>query len=278
VIAFDDSSSDGSYDVLKAYESRFNGRLRVHRLPQSGSAKANFARLIDYVDSDYIFLADADDVWDSKKIEIQLNHMVNQESKWGQSTPILSFSDATIINRFGERISDSYWRFKKMEGREVLSLRSSLVCPPMVGCAMAFNKSLLSSIVPIPVGEVTGHDWWAYLVACSIGIVSSLPERLVHYRIHGNNSSQQRPVGWLPFLRSQRRVERVRRGLGLRFIQARALKSRLVELSAPANVIDQVEMFTDLQHKPAIERKAGLLKGGYLYPDVPRNVATVLLA
>jgi glycosyltransferase involved in cell wall biosynthesis len=74
VIVVDDSSTDGTPEIL----ARYGDRIRVHRQPNGGvsSARNTGAALAG---GDWVSFLDADDVWAPRKIEAQLTAAVDGE-------------------------------------------------------------------------------------------------------------------------------------------------------------------------------------------------------
>src|SRR5579864_5726051 len=72
LIISDDASTDSTLDIIKSYQD-----ARIYRLPPKkfGNPSKNFEYALGYCKNDIIFLADQDDVWHSRKIEIMTNEL-----------------------------------------------------------------------------------------------------------------------------------------------------------------------------------------------------------
>ena len=73
-----------------------------------------------------------------------------------------------------------------------------------MGCCMAFDKSLLRKIMPIP-RYVPMHDQWIGLMGEKYGKVAFIDAPLIYYRIHGDNvtggkTSMHQKVLWRRYL------------------------------------------------------------------------------
>jgi rhamnosyltransferase len=80
VVASDDSSSDTSVDILNQWAARISLTLLPADAGRFGNACRNFLRLIkdaDIGDSDYVALADQDDIWLSGKMDRAISCMKN---------------------------------------------------------------------------------------------------------------------------------------------------------------------------------------------------------
>lgn len=276
LIVSDDCSVDRTVEILHAFEPRFAGRMELHlRQIQSGSAKANFAALMEMFGADYALFADADDVWDEDKVERTVRALQRLEEARGRDVPAFVFSDVRLIDGDGLPLGDSYWQYKKIRPVVSRSLNRLLVCPPMLGCASGANAALMRRATPVPVTKVTGHDWWLILVARAFGEVGFLDEPTMSYRLHGNNSSDQKEVSLASYAKTSGKLERVRRGMALRRLQADALLDQFGP-DLPHSTKASVEAFAKTGRAGFIRRRATLLTGRYLYADLPRNLAMLL--
>ena len=61
LLVSDDNSTDGTIEILKMYEEKF-ASLSVFNGPEQGPAR-NFFSLLQKANSDYVALADQDDIW-----------------------------------------------------------------------------------------------------------------------------------------------------------------------------------------------------------------------
>ncbi|WP_260926821.1 hypothetical protein [Novosphingobium sp. 9] len=120
--------------------------------------------------------------------------------------------------------------------------------------------------------EVTGHDWYLLLLAAFAGKVSVLDDTTMSYRLHGANSSDQKPVSMMKYAGSSGKLDRVRAGMTWRRRQAAAVLAQL------DGTIDEqgralIEAFVSLPKRGALTRRWTLLANRILYPDLPRNLA-----
>ena len=63
---------DETLEILMEYASRSDFKMRILDYPPTGSAKANFISMLNYVDEPYVMFCDHDDVWLDDKIERSL--------------------------------------------------------------------------------------------------------------------------------------------------------------------------------------------------------------
>lgn len=271
----DDGSKDSTREILTSYRDKFDGRM--HILPDknsSGSAKANFSLLMSNSNADYILFADQDDIWLKHKVDHTIRLLQELEQSSSQDTPIYAFTDVVPVDAELSHLSDSYFKFKKLKFSKGIQLGQSLVCPPMLGCASGINRALAAISSPVD-NEATGHDWWCLLIAAACGKVSISTDRTMLYRLHETNSSAQRRVSIFDYALSPRKFDKVQRGMRLRFSQARAVLRRLEDMGLHENT-DVIRSFIEIESMPRFQRKLMLMKGGYTYPDIARNLAMII--
>jgi hypothetical protein len=261
--------------MLLDYAPRFGGRMRlIEGGAPTGSAMGNFSILMRASQADYVLCADIDDVWLPTKVADTLALLQQAEQDLGPTTPVYVFTDVTPVNAHLEPLADSFWAFKKIDPAISQSLSQSLVCPAMLGCASGMNRALVKLASPVP-ASVTGHDWWAMLVALTFGAVRYSPARTMLYRIHGANQSDQKRVSVADYIRRKNPIRVVRHGMGRRRAQAQALIHRFDAELPPAEK-RIISDFVGAGSEGFLSRRITLLKGGYLYPDWQRNLAMLI--
>jgi glycosyltransferase involved in cell wall biosynthesis len=227
LVVCDDGSSDETWRILESFrrEAKFEVRLAANK-ERLGAAR-NFEQAIRLSSGDIIFLADQDDIWRPRKIEIVVDTL---ERHSGAS---YAFSDAEVIDERGDSVGAGLWEMKSYPGQRLetlfaagqveLLLRQNIV----TGCAMAFRADFKNLILPIP--DTWIHDYWIALLGSLFGCGVPIPERLLRYRKH---ASQQVGVGW-PTLSArlresfQARVGDYRR----RYLALRDLQDRVRSIS-----------------------------------------------
>lgn len=177
VISYNESN-DSTYEIIKQYESK-DSRVKCHLCDEKGVIP-NFNNAIMNCNGQIILLADQDDVWNKEKItrikEVFLNEKI-----------ILVVHNCTFIDKNGESIPGDL--FKRRNARK--GLLKNTIINSYQGCCMAFRKSLVNVICPIP-RDVAMHDQWIGLCAEKVATATFLDESLIQYRRHGNNVSDNR--------------------------------------------------------------------------------------
>lgn len=172
IIVSDDSSTDATIEIIKSYS---DSRIKILENNHFKSPIFNLENALKYANGDYIFLADQDDVWYSKKVETLMKYLKKYDCV---------ISDASIVNSEMEEISPSLFYINSCKEGFV----HNIIKNGFTGCCMAFNKKILQMVLPFP-KDIPMHDSWIGLVAEKYGTVLFLNEPLIYYRRHGNNVS-----------------------------------------------------------------------------------------
>ncbi|WP_022846901.1 glycosyltransferase family 2 protein [Desulfurobacterium sp. TC5-1] len=195
LLVHDDGSEDGTVDILEEYSIKYPEKvIFINDGLKLGNAKDNFSHLIGIAlekDFEYFFFCDQDDIWIENKIEIFLQKF-KQIENLREDLPILLHSDLRVVDSNLDVISDSMWRYQKLNP-ECKTLNYLLVQNNVTGCACAVNRALLKKAYPIG-GKAIMHDWWLALVASAFGVVDFISKPTVLYRQHGKNDTGAKNV------------------------------------------------------------------------------------
>ena len=185
VLCSDDGSKDDT--VLKVKNSaKLDNRIHVCNTKRVGGTVLNFEKALEFTQSEYIMLSDQDDVWFPHKIDNMLNFIIEKENELGSESPILCFSDLTLVNESLNVIADSFYKANKFDPlnntrEEFLLWRSTVY-----GCSCIFNKACLRMALPFP-ENIPMHDHWLALIAAKHGAVFYYDQPTILYRQHANN-------------------------------------------------------------------------------------------
>lgn len=188
IVAVDDGSTDGTWEILQAFAAQARGRgiaVDVQRNPDNLGYVRNFETALQRAGTDMIFVCDQDDVWDPEKLAVM------RELFEVDTDLLLLHSDARLVDaRLGdlgcslfdalELGPDERQRVHEGFGFDVL-LRRSIV----TGATMAFRRSLLAHAVPFGDGWI--HDEWLAIMAAAIGKIDVVERKLIDYRQHDAN-------------------------------------------------------------------------------------------
>ncbi len=194
VVARDDRSSDETGCLLTEWQAKLGGRMMI--LKDSGAQNlgviGNYNAVLAASGAKWVMSADPDDVWLPGKITQTLRAMREIESIYGAHIPLAVCTDARVVDRAGELIAPSYWRWSRMR-TEMSSLTRTAMESVALGSTMMVNRALLESALPIDDGAPY-QDWWLALVAVAFGHVRLLCAPTILYRRHGSNETSD-PYG-----------------------------------------------------------------------------------
>ncbi|WP_293408755.1 glycosyltransferase [Piscinibacter sp.] len=243
VVASDDSSSDGTPELLQAWIGR--GALTV--LPSTGarfgSAHRNFLRLIrdtELGDAAFFALSDQDDIWLPQKLSRGIE-CLGKLSAQGYSSNVTAFwPDGTrhLIDK-----AQPQRRFDQLFGS------------PGPGCTFVFPRSVFQQLqqwVTQNFDRIQGiwvHDWLIYAFVRCRGMrwyIDDQPNML--YRQHGRNEIGVN-AGWRAALS---RLRHVRTGAYRRDILAIADSvgetAGVVQLVRRLSVLDRLRLVLQVRH------------------------------
>lgn len=190
IVVSDDGSTDGTIALLKqAWE-----RLQVHtpelahielivlvNAAPLGVTK-NFEQAISSTTKKWIVLADQDDIWFPRRLELEAHEL--------SSGAGFVFGDAELINDTGDTIGHTLFEALALKDSE----RSGIVSDPVsvlikrnivTGATAAFARDVFTAATPFPEGWV--HDEWLAMVAALTNTTFSVTEPLIGYRQHEAN-------------------------------------------------------------------------------------------
>lgn len=185
----DDGSADGTIDIIQSYIKQYPNKIVLldnSSLGNNKGAKSNFNYLLQEVpDYSYYMFCDQDDVWKQNKISTLIAEM-KKFFVFAQE-PLLVFSDLQIVDEKLQNISYSFAKYTQLYLKKTNRLEQLLLYNVAPGCSMMFNDSLRQRIKEIPDNAIM-HDWWFMIVAQIAGKILYVPDRLVLYRQHQNNT------------------------------------------------------------------------------------------
>lgn len=177
IIISDNGSVDKTIEIIKSFS---NNRIKVfHNLSNEKNTRKKIIQNVEYslnqAQGNFIFLADQDDIWFLKKVEIMMEYLKENT---------LVISDAVLIDENENIISDSFFKLSQFK----FNFPFDLIRNPYSGCAMAFKKELLEFAIPFP-KSVPLHDIWLGNVAKYFFSVAVINKPLMYYRRHSENAS-----------------------------------------------------------------------------------------
>ena len=175
IVVVDDGSTDDTPERIR----QFDGRITYVRKPNGGQASALNAGFAN-AHADIVALLDADDVWLPGKLHrVMAEFDAHPDAVMVQHTRLLCFTETGRE----ERETD----FPPVSGKYPMLPEDLLRCGITATSALAYRRSGLGALLPIP-EILTGHaDSYVSAIAVLKGPVISVNEPLARYRIHGGN-------------------------------------------------------------------------------------------
>lgn len=184
LIISDDGSSDGTLEIIEAYNDTRIKVLNHTKKIQDGMYKnfryatENFENALKYAHGDYIFLSDQDDIWMFGKVEKCLGLLEKCDCV---------VHNYQVIDENGKIRTKQYFHKNPLH-KTVLG---NVIDSHFRGCCMAFKKNLLKYVLPIP-SKVIGHDYWIGALVTHYGKVFYEIEPLIQSRWYEGTVSAYR--------------------------------------------------------------------------------------
>jgi glycosyltransferase involved in cell wall biosynthesis len=196
IIVVDDGSTDGTPELMKAYD----GRARYIRKPNGGHL-STFDRGIGEATGDYIALLDGDDEW--------LPHKLREQVALLEARPDLGLvhGDMRVVDEDGRVLADSFFAESRIVNVEGDLLWSLVRQNSITTSAVLVRASLRERFHPIP-SWARVQDWWISVCVAEVAGIGCIREPIVDYRRHGSNLNNGR--------QGRRRFELLRAELPLR--------------------------------------------------------------
>ena len=185
VVLVDDGSTDDSASIAQKFVDS-DARFRLLSTPNRGiSPTRNLA--IDHARGEWLAICDADDLWDARKLEIQARfiHAWDEESEG----PLVALgTSGFIINGVGR-----FWRIEDLgihSVDEYRRWRDEIGQMAMINSSVVCRRNLVLELGGYRADYTPAEDTDLWTRLADLGVVLNLPERLTHYRIHGDNISE----------------------------------------------------------------------------------------
>lgn len=273
----DDGSKDRTMEILSAYEAEYPSKIKVYQNQvNSGSAQANFFRLLARSGGDYAMTCDHDDVWLPDKVEKTMGEMERLERESPPKTPVLVHTDLTVVDENLRPVASSMFRLQNLDSRRV-TLNRLLAQNVVTGCTMLANRPLLELARGAPESAIM-HDWWLALVAAAFGKIGFVPEPTILYRQHGNNEVGAKNVRDPKYVAARlKKTEQIRKVLSDTYRQAAGFYERYQD-RLPKEEADLVLGYARMPEYGKLKRMAHLLLHGHGKNGLVRKAGQLLFA
>lgn len=180
----DDGSTDKTIYILEKWKERLGNRMRLVKGENIGVVKS-FESLIRMAEGEYIMMADQDDVWLEKKIEMTMAKMKEEERKHPDKG-IMVFTSVLIVDE--NLRGDGMTFFEQHKFRFPFAMKFENICVNdcVAGCTTMINRQARNMVLPFA-ESAPMHDWWMTAIIARDGILSVVEEPTMLYRQHGDN-------------------------------------------------------------------------------------------
>lgn len=170
----DDGSTDNTFNIIEKWRQKVNIVLYKGRC-NIGPAMSFWKLLISsQIQADYYAFCDQDDVWDSDKLEVAIEHL--------QGNTHFYACNCRIIDEKG--IITNELRLTKAPQINVESL---FISGCTQGCSMVFTDVLRKYIIEKKIQTIPMHDIVVMLYAMQFGAIYWDQTPHFGYRVHSNN-------------------------------------------------------------------------------------------
>lgn len=177
IIVSDDGSVDNTYKILKEY----GDKIVLLKNDGKHGLNGNFANALKKCNGEYIALCDQDDIWESNKLELLLEHIDEFDLIHGGVSIIdadSNYHPLTGMHTVYEVDKTRYYNF-------VDFIKENMV----LGCTCLMKRDFLLKYLNIP-DEVIYHDWWLVLNALKHGNgIVYVDKEVIKYRQHDTNTA-----------------------------------------------------------------------------------------
>lgn len=180
LIIVDDASTDHTVEVIRALQAP---SIHLIQRATNQGVVATFEQALRNATGEILFLADGDDIWDDRKVDLIL------EAFRANPSAAIVTSRVSFIDQQNTPIHDTMY-----DNRDVFQsgFWHNLLRNHFQGSAMALRASLLGSVLPFPRGVAFLHDQWIGMRNARMGGHAVMLEQpLLLYRRHPHNLSRR---------------------------------------------------------------------------------------
>lgn len=177
VLIRDDGSTDGTRDILKEYEEKYDFEIILGT--NIGITRSIFELLKNSDENCKLFaLSDQDDIWMKDKFYNVMQKHYNSDN----TEPIMYASISEVVSEDIKHIGTT------LIPKKEVGFYNAMVQNITPGHTQVYNRRLVELLVNKKFKDVVVVDWWIYLVASGCGKIIFEPKCTVKHRQHNNNS------------------------------------------------------------------------------------------
>jgi glycosyltransferase involved in cell wall biosynthesis len=186
LVVGDDGSGDGTIAILERFAALAGCPVLVQRNPARLGMMGNYESVLGRASGDVIFPCDQDDVWLPDKLSKMLSEFERRPEIVGL------YCNSLLIDSGGNRLPGTLWSMAGSDPADRSAVESGfglvqLVTRPFVaGHALAFRATSRDLILPF--SQSCWPDMWISRLLAATGVLASIEEALVEYRLHDANA------------------------------------------------------------------------------------------
>lgn len=178
VIAIDDCSTDGSYDILLQYQKK-DKRVKVLKNDTNKKVAETRNVGISYASGEFVAFVDSDDIWIPNKIEKQIEFMLQNDCK-------LTFTSVRFIDDSGNETGNAFIvpekvNFKQLLKQNVITLSSACISAEILKRHKMHNPELHEDFI-----------LWLEILRDDIDFAYGIKDILVLYRLTTGSKSRNK--------------------------------------------------------------------------------------
>ena len=192
IVISDDCSTDGTQDVLHAYQQRYPTLIKLVLNEQNGGIAANWSNCCKALENcKYIAFCDGDDYWSyPQKLQLQYDYMEGHPECSGMT------SACDEVDEYGKIVKRAASECAK-DGKDAILPRITQKQIwkdpiPINSGGFFFRKDIFDSVMPLDAfveQDFPYQDWPALLIMAGYGEIHYLPIATFAYRIgHASDS------------------------------------------------------------------------------------------
>ncbi len=196
LVVTDDGSSDATVPLLREFAATAPFPVHIFENSQRLGYRVNFMNAAAACTGDLIAFCDQDDIWHPDNTTLVTR-------AFGDPEVMLVFHNADLIDERGRR-KGRLFSEKSAKDYPPLSTKPWMIVP---GLVQALRRPLLRftplhprSIDPYCPTEPMSHDLWYPFWASVLGNIAYIPDVLVEYRQHDENTSGWPNASWVTYL------------------------------------------------------------------------------
>jgi glycosyltransferase involved in cell wall biosynthesis len=184
IVVGDDCSTDGTIEILKSYQQRHAQKIKLVLHGENVGMMRNALDVLANCTGEYIACLEGDDYWtDPEKLQRQADYLDHHTgcALCHHKVDYISWPDARKLREFPPlRYRD------RSDGRDLAMFNYIQTCSVM------FRRTWLP-VLGAQFRDLKLGDWPIFVLLSQRGWIGFIHQTMAHYRVHSNNSWNNRP-------------------------------------------------------------------------------------